>query len=221
MVGRAARVRPVNYAVRHGGAPVAQLISDVGNHKSDNPRLWLLRHGETEWSREGKHTGLTDVDLTPEGERLAAEIKPRLEQIEFDLVLTSPLLRARRTAELAGLADAEEEPRAVEWDYGDYEGLKTDEIRRDEPNWSIWTHGAPNGESAAQVGARADAVIDRVQSSGLQNVMLVAHSHFLRLLAARWIGLKPDGGHHFVIGTGKVCTLGWDRETPAVLAWSV
>ncbi|GAB3269514.1 histidine phosphatase family protein [Arthrobacter pigmenti] len=200
---------------------MSNLISDVGNHKSDNPRLWLLRHGETEWSRDGKHTGLTDVDLTAEGESLASEIKPRLEQIEFDLVLTSPLLRARRTAELAGLADAEEEPRAVEWDYGDYEGLKTDEIRQDQPGWSIWTHGPRNGESAGQVAARADAVIDRVRSSGHHNVMLVAHSHFLRLLTARWIGLEPAGGHHFIIGTGKVCTLGWDREIPAVLAWSV
>lgn len=200
---------------------MSNLISDVGNHKSDNPRLWLLRHGETEWSRDGKHTGLTDVGLTPDGEELAAGIKPRLEQIEFDLMLTSPLQRARRTAELAGLGQAGDEPAAVEWDYGDYEGLTTDEIRRDKPGWSIWTHGPRNGETAEQVAARADSVIDRVRSSGANNAMLVAHSHFLRLLTARWIGLGPAQGHHFLIDTGKVCTLGWDRETPAVLAWSV
>lgn len=204
-----------------GGGEVSNLISDVGNHKSDSPRLWLLRHGETEWARDGKHTGLTDVDLTDGGEKLAAGLKPRLAQIEFDLVLTSPLLRARRTAQLAGLDPAEEEPRAVEWDYGDYEGLTTDEIRADEPDWSIWSHGARNGESAPEVAERADAVIDRVITSGHRNVMLVAHSHFLRLLTARWIGLEPAQGHHFVIGTGKVCTLGWDREAGAVLAWSV
>ncbi|WP_245580358.1 histidine phosphatase family protein [Arthrobacter castelli] len=196
-------------------------ISDVENHKSDNPRLWLLRHGETEWAREGRHTGLTDVELTAEGEALAAGIKSRLEHITFDLVLTSPLQRAWRTAELAGLNQAEEEPRVVEWDYGDYEGLTTDEIREKEPGWSIWTHGARGGESAGQVAARADAVIARVRSSGHRNVMLVAHSHFLRLLTARWLSLEPAGGHHFLLGTGKVCTLGWDRETPAVLAWGV
>ncbi|WP_253905280.1 histidine phosphatase family protein [Arthrobacter sp. H14] len=196
-------------------------ISDVANHKSDRTRLWLLRHGETEWSRDGQHTGLTDVPLTPEGEKLAAEIKPRLAEISFGLVLTSPLRRAQHTAGLAGFPDAEVESRAVEWDYGDYEGLKTDEIRQTSPDWSIWSDGAPNGESARQVADRADAVIERAQTSGVESVLLVAHSHFLRLLTARWIGLPPEAGHHFIIGTGKVCTLGWDRETPAVLSWSV
>lgn len=200
---------------------MTELISDVGNHKSDNPRLWLLRHGETEWARDGKHTGLTDVELTLDGEALAADIKPRLEHITFDLVLTSPLRRAHRTAELAGLTQAEEEPRAVEWDYGEYEGLTTDEIRSRQPGWSIWSDGAPGGESPGQVAGRADAVIERVRSSGRRNVMLVAHSHFLRLLTARWLGLEAAAGHHFILGTGKVCTLGWDRDTPAVLAWSV
>lgn len=196
-------------------------ISDVGNHKSDNPRLWLLRHGETQWSRDGKHTGMSDIPLTPKGEELAAAIKPRMADLRFDLVLTSPLRRAQHTAELAGFPDAAVESRAVEWDYGDYDGLTTDEIRKTAPNWSIWNDGAPNGESAGQVAGRADAVIENVRTSGADNVLLVAHSHFLRLLTARWIGLPPEDGHHFVIGTGKVCTLGWDRGTPAILAWSV
>lgn len=200
---------------------MSETISDVQNHKSDRPRLWLLRHGETEWARDGRHTGLTDIPLTGEGEELAAAIEPRLAGIRFDLVLTSPLVRARHTASLAGFPHALVEPRALEWDYGDYEGLTTDEIRRTAPNWSIWTHGAPHGESADLVADRAGAVIERVQTSGADNVLLVAHSHFLRLLTARWIGLRPEEGRHFIIGTGKVCTLGWDRETPAVLSWSV
>lgn len=190
----------------------------------DVPRvqLWLLRHGETEWSRSGQHTGLTDVPLTPDGERSAVAAKEVLRSIEFDQVLTSPLQRARRTATLAGYPDAELESRAVEWDYGGYEGISTDIIRKDVPDWSVWTHGVPQGESIESVAARADAVIGRVLAEPAHdNVLLVGHSHFLRLLTARWVDLAPQEGHHFIIGTGKVCTLGWDRATRAVISWGL
>lgn len=184
-------------------------------------QLWLLRHGETEWSRSGQHTGLTDLPLTPDGERSAVAAATALAPVQFDRVLTSPLKRARRTAELAGYPEAEDEPDAVEWDYGDYEGISTDIIHKDVPGWSVWTHGAPNGESIASVAGRADRVISRVRDLEAENVLLVAHSHFLRLLTARWLMLDPRAGHHFLIGTGKVCTLGWDRSTPALISWGV
>lgn len=196
-------------------------IEDIPNHHSDGPRLWLLRHGETAWSTSGKHTGLSDVPLTSDGERLAGELQPRLAGLRLGLVLTSPLQRAWQTAELAGFRQAIVEPDAVEWDYGEYEGLTTEQIRRSAPGWSVFSDGAPGGESPTAVCARADAVIERVRASGSENSLLVSHSHFLRLLTARWLGLAPQLGHHFIIGTGKVCTLGWDRDTPAVLAWSI
>lgn len=196
-------------------------IEDISNHHSDGPKLWLLRHGETDWSMSGKHTGLSDVPLTSEGERLAGELQPRLARLRLGLVLTSPLRRARHTADLAGFGDATLEPDAVEWDYGEYEGLTTEQIRRSAPDWSVFSDGAPAGESPAAVSARADAVIERVRASGADNSLLVSHSHFLRLLTARWLGLAPQLGHHFVLGTGTLCTLGWDRDTPAVLAWSI
>lgn len=196
-------------------------IEDISNHGSTRPKLWLLRHGETEWSMNGQHTGLSDVPLTADGEKMAAALRPRLAHLEFGLLLTSPLRRAQHTAELAGFAHASIEPQAVEWDYGDYEGLTTEQIHRTAPGWSVFSDGAPEGESVAEVSARAEAVIDRVRMAGMDNALLVAHSHFLRVLAARWLELAPEAGHHFLIGTGKVCTLGWDRDTPAVLAWSI
>ncbi|MBT1004305.1 histidine phosphatase family protein [Paenarthrobacter sp. DKR-5] len=185
------------------------------------PQLWVLRHGETEWSKSGQYTGLTDLPLTVDGEHQAAAARQTLENVDFDLVLTSPLRRARRTAELAGYPDAVVEPRAHEWDYGDYEGISSDLIRKDNPDYLIWTHGVPNGESLDQVAARADGIIERVLTSGADNVLLVAHGHFLRVLTARWLRLAAADGRHFILGTGKVCTLGWDKKTPAVLSWGL
>ncbi|MGO4384384.1 histidine phosphatase family protein [Specibacter sp. RAF43] len=190
------------------------------------PKLWLLRHGETEWSLSGQYTGLTDLALTGVGEDQARSARAALSDTAFDLVLTSPLRRARRTAELAGFPDAEVEPNAVEWDYGDYEGINSAVVRAENPGYLIWDSGVPNGEAIAQVSARADAIVDRVRAplpdgSRAANVLLVAHGHFLRILTARWLGLEAGQGRHFVLGTAKVCTLGWDKLTPAVEQWGL
>ncbi|MGG5174692.1 histidine phosphatase family protein [Pseudarthrobacter sp. J1763] len=185
------------------------------------PQLWILRHGETEWSKSGQYTGLTDLPLTAEGERQAVSARKVLDEVDFDLVLTSPLRRARRTAELAGFPDAEVEPLAVEWNYGDYEGVSSDLIRKDNADYLIWTSGVPNGETLEEVAARADAIVQRVLNSGLENVLVVAHGHLSRILTARWLQLAPVEGRHFVLGTAKVCTLGWDKKTPAVVRWGL
>lgn len=197
------------------------------------PKLWLLRHGETEWSRDGNYTGLTDLALTADGERQAVEAARHLDSVEFDLVLTSPLQRARRTAELAGFADARVLPYAHEWDYGDNEGRSSALIRQERPGYLIWKDGVPNGETLEQVAERADRVISLVQAgcgtpadneptaSPVQNALLVAHGHFLRVLAARWLELDAAEGRRFVLGTAAVCTLGWDKRTPAIVHWNL
>lgn len=190
------------------------------------PRLWLLRHGETEWSKSGQYTGLTDLPLTEHGEEQARSARPALAGVEFDLVLTSPLQRARRTAELAGFPDALVEPNAHEWDYGDYEGINSALVRSRNPGYLIWKHGVPNGESLAHVAGRADAIISRVLVPDVdgtvpRNALLVAHGHFLRVLTARWLEMAPMEGRHFVLGTAKVCTLGWDKRTPAIEQWGL
>ncbi|WP_427015857.1 histidine phosphatase family protein [Pseudarthrobacter sp. P1] len=190
------------------------------------PKLWLLRHGETEWSRSGQYTGLTDLPLTAEGEEQARSARSALAGVDFDLVLTSPLQRARTTAGLAGFPDALVEPSAVEWNYGDYEGINSAEVREQNPGYLIWDDGVPNGETLAQVAARADSIVERVrrpQPDGtvVGNALLVAHGHFLRVLSARWLGLDAGEGRHFLLGTAKVCTLGWDKKTPAIEAWGL
>lgn len=190
------------------------------------PKLWLLRHGETEWSRSGQYTGLTDIPLTEVGEQQALSARPALAGVDLDLVLTSPLQRAHRTATLAGFPDAVVEPNAVEWDYGDYEGINSAVVRAENVGYLIWENGVPNGESLEQVAARADRIVDRVRNVSRDdgapaNVLLVAHGHFLRILTARWLGLPAGAGRHFVLGTAKVCTLGWDKKTPAVEQWGL
>ncbi|WP_430296759.1 histidine phosphatase family protein [Sinomonas sp. B1-1] len=184
-------------------------------------RLWLLRHGETEWSRSGQYTGLTDLPLTTEGEDQARQAGKTLDGVGFGLVLTSPLQRARRTAELAGFPDAELEPNAVEWDYGDYEGVRSADVRKQNPGYLIWNDGVPNGELLTHVGDRADRIVERVRTSGCENVLVVAHGHFCRILAARWLGLPATEGRHFILGTAKACRLGWDKRTPAIEAWGL
>ncbi len=185
------------------------------------PELWLIRHGETEWSRSGRHTGRTDIPLTEAGRANAAALGHYLAGRRFALVLESPMARARETCALAGLGGAAEvDPNLREWDYGDYEGLTTTEIRAQRPDWFLWTSGVPNGESIGQVAARADAVIARAQQAA-GDVALFAHGHLLRILTARWLGLEPDGGRLFALGAGSVSTLGHERETRVISGWNL
>ena len=182
--------------------------------------LWLFRHGETEWSKSGGHTGRTDLPLTDKGRERAAELGRHLAGRRFALVLTSPLRRARETCSLAGYGDvAEVDPNLVEWNYGDYEGRTTSEIRKERPDWYLWTSGVPNGETIEQVAARARAVIDRaLRADG--DVALFAHGHILRILTARWLGLEPEAGRLFALDTGSVSNLGWERETRVITRWN-
>ena len=185
--------------------------------------LWLFRHGETEWSRSGAHTGRTDLPLTPAGLENAAALGRCLNGRPFRLVLTSPLARAHETCRLAGYGDAAlVEPNLSEWDYGDYEGRTTPDIRREIPGWSLWTDGVPNGETVEQVGARAEAVIARALAVGGDgDVALFAHGHILRILAARWLGLEPAAGRLFALGTASSSTLGYERETRVISRWNL
>ncbi|WP_261566171.1 histidine phosphatase family protein [Frankia gtarii] len=187
-------------------------------------RVVLLRHGETEWSRLGRHTGSTDVDLTAEGERQAAGQAARLSTWSFGLVVTSPRMRARRTADLAGLVATPERGREVwddlaEWDYGRYEGITTATIRESVPGWTVWTAPVPGGETAEQVAARADAVLGRLRP-WLEHcdVALVGHGHMLRVLLARWLGLPSRAGAYFVLAAGGLSVLGHEHEEPVVEA---
>ncbi|MGH3365578.1 MAG: histidine phosphatase family protein [Nocardioidaceae bacterium] len=186
---------------------------------SDHVELWLVRHGETEWSRDGRHTSRTDVPLTDRGEATASTLAPRLSGVLFDLVLTSPRLRARRTAALAGFADARVDDDLAEWDYGDYEGITTAQIRGRVPGWTVWTHPTPGGETAAEVGARLDRLIGTVRATA-GRVLAFGHSHAMRVLAARWIGQPVSEGRCFTLDTATISVLGYERETPAILHWN-
>lgn len=175
-------------------------------------QLWLVRHGETEWSISGQHTGRTDIPLTHKGEQNAREIGRFLKDHSFNVVLTSPLIRARETCRLAGFGQiAKEDPNLQEWDYGEYEGRTTNDIRNVRPDWSLWKDGVPGGESIEQVAARAQAVIDRVITS-TGDVLLFGHGHILRILCCCWLGLPPQNGRLFALATGAVSTLSYDRE---------
>ncbi|MFT4299601.1 MAG: histidine phosphatase family protein [Aeromicrobium sp.] len=183
-------------------------------------RLILVRHGQTEWSRTGRHTSTTEVSLTPLGEDQARALAPVLAGFAVDTVLCSPRLRARNTAELAGFADPVLDADLAEWDYGAYEGVTTARIREDVPGWTIWTHPAPGGEDAEQVAARLDRVVARVRESG--GVTLVfTHGHAGRALAARWLGLPVAEGRHLLLDTATWSELGDDRGLPAVVRWNV
>jgi probable phosphoglycerate mutase len=182
--------------------------------------LLLARHGETEWSLNGRHTGRTDLPLTENGRRLALRLAPRLEGHPFALVLTSPLRRASETCELAGLgAQSQVRDDLREWDYGDYEGITTAEIQRRRPGWSLWRDGCPNGEVAAQVGARADRLIAEVRAADADSIAF-GHGHMLRVLAARWLGLGPESGAMFALDTGTLSTLGYEHGTAVIRSWS-
>jgi probable phosphoglycerate mutase len=181
--------------------------------------VWLVRHGETAWSRDHRHTSVTDLDLTPTGEQMARDLAARLTEVEFALVLTSPRTRARRTAGLLGHPDALVDDDLVEWAYGDYEGVTTAEIRETVPGWTVWTHPVPGGETAAHVGERLDRVVDRVRRVDGRS-LLVGHGHALRALAARWLGLTASEGRLWRLDTATVSVLGHERETPVVLRWN-
>ncbi|MBZ5585876.1 MAG: histidine phosphatase family protein [Acidobacteriia bacterium] len=182
--------------------------------------IWLIRHGETEWSRSGAHTGRTDLPLTAAGGENAAKLGRFLAGRPFALVLSSPLQRARETCRLAGYGGAAQiDPNLREWDYGDYEGRTTAEIRRENPEWSLWSAGPPNGETMQQVAMRAQAVIARsVQADG--DTALFGHGHILRILAACWLGLPPQCGRLFALSTASVSILGYERETRVISLWN-
>lgn len=206
----------------HNGGPFSTItdMSDTAAHPS--LRLWLIRHGETEWSKSGRHTGTTDIALTEQGRRQAAALAPLLAAQSFDLVLTSPMQRAIDTCHLAGLgAQARIEPALHEWNYGIYEGLRTADIRADVPDWSIWTSPMPDGENAAQAGARAQALIDRLLDQGANHIALFSHAHFLRTLAAVWTTGDPSMGAHLLLDTAAVSVLGFERETRAIMKWNL
>jgi broad specificity phosphatase PhoE len=182
--------------------------------------VFAIRHGETAWSLSGQHTGTTDIPLTKNGRRLAERMRPALAGKAFALVLCSPMQRAHDTCKLAGLgAAAVTEPDLVEWNYGQYEGLTPKQIHEGAPGWLIFRHGCPGGESPEQIGARVDRVIARARAAE-GDVVLFAHGHVLRVLAARWIGLPASAGQHFLLDTGTLCVLGFYREIPAVRVWN-
>lgn len=184
------------------------------------PQVVLARHGETEWSRDLRHTGRTDVPLTAEGRRQAAVLKPRLADREFTKVLVSPLSRAVETCELAGLGDrAEQRAELVELDYGDAEGLTTAQMREHDPGWTVWTHPTPGAETFEQVEARLRPLIDEL-SSASGDIAIFAHGHILRVLAALWIDMPPQSGSRLALATGKLSELGWEHETQVVRAWN-
>ena len=176
------------------------------------PSVYLARHGETAWSLSGQHTGLTDLPLTDRGEANARSLGERLRGMRFGLVLTSPLQRAKRTCEIAGFgAVAQDEPDLVEWNYGGYEGKRTVEILAGRPGWQLFRDGCPNGESPADVGARADRVIAKARAAS-GDVLLFSSGHILRVLGSRWLGLPPGGGRYFLLGTASLSALGYEHD---------
>ena len=186
------------------------------------PVIYLARHGETAWSLSGQHTGLTDLPLTERGERNARRLGERLRGLTFARVFTSPLQRAARTCELAGFGTvAEVDGDLLEWNYGDYEGRRTVEIHAERPDWQLFRDGCPGGESPDQVGARADRVVSRVRA--IQgDVLLFSSGHFLRVFAARWLGLEPAGGRYFLLSTASLSALGYEHNLsePVIRLWN-
>ena len=184
------------------------------------PEVYLARHGETAWTISRQHTGKTDIPLTDRGERNALSLGERLRRMSFAKVLVSPLQRARRTSELAGLVDrAEVDPDLMEWDYGEYEGRKTADIQKERPDWYLWRDGVPGGESIAQVGERARKVIARALTAG-GDVALFGHGHILRIVASCWLDLPPEEGKHLALGTAGVGMLGFEHDTHVIERWN-
>jgi probable phosphoglycerate mutase len=183
-------------------------------------QIWLFRHGETAWSLSGQHTGRTDLPLTAAGRRRAQAIGQRLSGRPFALVQSSPLVRALETCRLAGYGEvARLTDDLKEWDYGDYEGRRTADIQEERPGWSLWRDGVPGGETVEQVGARARRVIETAKAAA-GDVALFAHGHVLRVLSACWLGLPPDAGRLFALGTAAVSVLGYEHETRVIVKWN-
>jgi broad specificity phosphatase PhoE len=201
------------------------MLNPSGAHDPDGTqtalaRAWLIRHGETEWAREGRHTSRTDVPLTELGRSQAVAVGRKLADVPFAVVLSSPRLRALETARIAGFGDRVEVDEDLrEWDYGTDEGRTTAEIRTDRPGWTIWTGGPRGGETIDEVSARADQVVARVRASS-GDVLLFAHGHLLRVFAARWLGLPPVDGRLVALSTATVSVLGWEHETAVILRWN-
>ncbi|HEY7947835.1 MAG TPA: histidine phosphatase family protein [Acidimicrobiales bacterium] len=200
----------------HDPAP----LSADGPSDQGRSRLVAVRHGATAWSRALRHTGRSDIPLEPEGREQAREVGRRLAGHRFALILTSPLTRARETGALAGVAPAEVCDDLREWDYGAYEGRTTADIRAEAPDWSLWRDGVPDGESLEEVGRRADRVVALVRRAP-GDVLVFAHAHILRVVAARWLGSPPDAGAQWVLDPATISVLGWERETPVVQRWNV
>ena len=192
----------------------------TGQRDAGASEIVLVRHAETEWSRDGRHTGRSDIPLTDRGRAAASALAERLGAWHFRLVLASPSLRARETRELSGLgaaAGVREDLR--EWDYGDYEGLTSAQIQATRADWSLWRDGCPGGESAAEVGARADRLIAELGTTE-GPIAVFSHGHLLRVLGARWIGLAPEQGGRLGLSTGAICVLGYERATPILSRWN-
>lgn len=197
-------------------------MARVSNHEAaalPESRLWLVRHGETEWSAAHRHTSRTDLDLTLAGVTAAERLAGRLSGNGFVRVLASPRLRARRTAALAGFGDAAVLDDLREWDYGEDEGRTTAEIREERPGWTVWSHGPQGGETAEDVRRRADRVVAEVRAAH-GPVLAFSHGHFCRVLGARWLGLEVEAGAHLELSTASVSVLGWERETPTLEHWN-
>ena len=196
---------------------------DVTGVPSLLSHLYLMRHGETAWSLSGQHTGRTDIPLIEQGEQDARKLAERLRAVKFSRVFTSPLQRARQTCELAGLGDlAEIEPDLVEWDYGEYEGLRPVDIRKARPDWNVFRDGCPGGEAPGQISARADRLITRLRTLE-GNIALFSHGHFGRVLAARWIGLEIRQAQTLLLSTASISILGYEHnvaEVPAIVLWN-
>ncbi|MFZ2504456.1 MAG: histidine phosphatase family protein [Nocardioides sp.] len=188
-----------------------------GPGSSASTELWLVRHGETEWSRARRHTSVTDLPLTAEGTSVAEQLRERLAGEAFERVVTSPRLRARDTARLAGFPEAEVCAELVEWAYGSYEGITTTDIRQQVPDWTVWTHPIPGGETAGEVATRMDQFLAGV---GPGRTLVFGHGHALRALTARWLGLDVSAGRLFRLDTATISTLGFEREQPVILAWN-
>jgi probable phosphoglycerate mutase len=197
-----------------------EIVGHALRVSGDPPEIVLVRHGETEWTLSGRHTGRTDIPLTERGREQARALAAELSRWQFALVLTSPLARANETCRLAGLGEqAQEREELMEWDYGDYEGRTTPEIRREHPGWTLWRDGVPNGETEAEVRARVDRVSAELRSVA-GDAAVFAHGHMLRVLAARWLGLEPEAGRLFALDPASISVLGYERETAVVRLWN-
>jgi broad specificity phosphatase PhoE len=183
--------------------------------------LWLARHGETEWTLSRQHTSVTDIPLTQNGEKQARKLGERLRHVDFDVVLSSPAIRARHTAELAGFGDrVDVDEDFVEWHYGEYEGVTTAEIRKTRPDWDLWRDGCPGGETLQEVAVRADRVIERIRSQGERAALVFGHGHMSRVTAARWLGLDGEIGRHLIMQTATLSIIGAEHFHPAIRLWN-